>query len=191
MAYRLPIQMLLVSMLCITGYTTHAAEVYKWTGADGSTHYSQTPPVTRPASIEKLSISVHTPEAVEATGLQTTLEVAKQLEVSRLERERLRLERRKAHLEKQKLLAEQAAREQRQAERGPVYYLPVIQRPHRPHKPFHHKPHPHRPHPFKPGHGHQHEAHPVTIPQKPGNHRPVRPGGKQNIRQARVELPRR
>ncbi len=197
MAYRLlPIQLLLFSLLWCMAFTAIGAEVYKWIGADGTTHYSETLPVTQPVSIKKISIRVPTADPVGQPAIQETLEVAKQLETSRLKRERLRLDKKMALIERQRILAEQAAREEsRVSATGPVYYLPVnrLYRPHKlhPHKQFHHRPHTNRPHPRRSAHGRQHVSHPVTIPAKPRNHRSTGPRGKLGIKQARMELPRR
>jgi len=197
MAYRLlPIQLLLFKLLWCIAFTAIGADVYKWIGADGTTHYSETLPVTQPVSIKKISIRVHTADPIGQPAIEETLEVAKQLETSRLKRERLRLDKKMALIDRQRILAEQAAREEsRLSATGPVYYLPVnrLHRPHKlhPHKQFHHRPHTNRPHPYRSGHGHQHKSHSLTMSARPRNHRTTGPRGKQGIKQVRMELPRR
>ena len=168
----IPLQTAILSILLVLMNPAAAIEVYKWVDVKGATHYGQTPPVTPPASIKKVTLSVHKPQTTEQSGVQAMLDVAKQLEISRLERERFRLEKKKIHIEKLKLLqAEQAAQNESRLSYGrPVYYSPRYRPPHRPHKPHPYKPH--RPH-----------------PHKPGVHAPGRPSGMHNANHARMSLP--
>lgn len=77
-----------------TGVVT-AAEIYKWVGSDGLTHYSETLPASELASVEVLDIATKSPSTVTSRKVQSMLDVARSLETSRLERERQRLEQRK------------------------------------------------------------------------------------------------
>jgi len=174
-----PIQIILLSTLLV--FTNPAAaieEVYKWIDKEGITHYGQTPPVTQPASIEKVILAKHNPEPVEQANLQQTLDVAKQLETSRLERARFRLERKKAHTEKLKALQAQqtAYNESRRYYGYSSYYPPYYGRPHKPY-------HPAKPH--KPGLSH----HQTGSSHRPGSHTPGSPSGMHSASAAHSSSP--
>jgi len=119
------------------GSAAHAAEIYKWTGADGVTHYAAAPPEADLAGLEVLEVTAATPAVTPVANYQTVLDVAGSIEASRLARERARLEREKLRLQERRLAAQQAYREDRDTGDG-VYYLPYY-RYHRPYKP--HGPH--------------------------------------------------
>lgn len=166
------LQAVLFSMLLVLVNPTSAIDVYKWVDVKGGIHYSQIPPDNQPAGIKKVTLPVTRPEPVEQASLQQTLDIARQLEISRLERERLRLEKRKVHIKRlQALQAEQASRGDSRLSYGvPIYYRPFFGYPHKPH---HHRPHPykpHKPHPYKPRPGHTQGVQPVTSPPRPGMH---------------------
>lgn len=150
-----PIYLILFSVLLVfTGPAAAIEEVYKWVDTEGATHYGQTPPAVQPASIEKVLLAAHNPDTITQPDIQATLAVAKQLEISRLERERFRLEKKKVQIEQLKALqAEQTAYTESRRYYGyssSAYYPPYYGRPHRPHQP--HKPY--QPNPHKPNLSH-------------------------------------
>jgi len=118
------------------GGAAHAAEIYKWSGADGVTHYAAAPPEADLAGLEVLEVAA-APAVAPAANYQALLDVAGSIEASRLARERVRLEREQLRLQERRLAAQQAYREDQDAGEG-VYYLPYY-RYHRPYKP--HGPH--------------------------------------------------
>ena len=112
-------------------------EVYKWIGADGVTYYSESQPDLPDAVVEMLELLPQAAPEPDAPGYRAALEVARDIEASRLQRERLRLERQKLRFEQ----AQATARAQR--EEAPVrHYYPLY--------PYHYR-YPHKP-PGKPGH---------------------------------------
>lgn len=75
-------------------FAASALEVYKWTDDDGVVHYSESRPRTKAgdiASLETFQIdNEHPPGDASASDYQSMLDVAEQLEQSRLARERAR-----------------------------------------------------------------------------------------------------
>ena len=94
------------------------AEIYKWVGPDGVTHYSEAAPGTQSRPVETLEFADVAPPPGAAADYQAVLEVANDLEAGRLERERLRLERQKLRQEQ----AQAAARDRRQDADSTGYY---------------------------------------------------------------------
>ncbi len=114
------------SLACVLGVGTlsmsavAATEVYKWVGTDGVTHYSETAPRLQPGELQTLELTDVAPPTVPAAGYQSALEVARDIQAGRLERERVRLERERLRLER----AQADAREEpRYAETN--RYIPV------------------------------------------------------------------
>jgi hypothetical protein len=95
-----------------------ASEIYKWIGTDGVTHYSESAPASESRTVETVEFPDVEPPSAAAPGYREALDVAKDIEAGRLERERLRLERQKLRQEQ----AQAAARDQREAAEGPRYY---------------------------------------------------------------------
>jgi len=95
-----------------------AAEIYKWIGPDGVTHYSEAAPGPELPVVETLELAdvAYPPPA--APDYRRVLEVAKHLEAGRLERERLRLERQRLRQQQ----AQAAARDQREYAERTRYY---------------------------------------------------------------------
>jgi len=140
-----PLQVVMLSLLLILANPAAAIEeVYKWVDTEGATHYGQTPPEIQPARIETVTLAAHNPDTSAQPDIQATLDVAKQLEISRLQRERFRLEKKKAQTEK--LKAQQTAYNDSTRYYGGYgygYYRPNHGRPHKPHHPSRpHKPYP-------------------------------------------------
>lgn len=120
--------------------TAAAVDVYKWTGHDGTTHFSEKPPGSDIASLEVLQITGIPPsvDTVPApASYQQTLELARRLQADRLAREQLRLEREELRLRKR-----EAWLEENYSEVAPAaaYYLPYYGYPQRPFPPGH-RPH--------------------------------------------------
>ncbi len=160
----IPLQTALLSMLLMLMNPAAAIEeVYKWVDTEGATHYGQTPPDILPASLEKVILAEHNPIPTEPSNIQATLDVAKQLEISRLERERFRLEKKKANTEKLKALqAQQTAYNENRRYYGGYssYYPPYYGRPHKPQ------------HPIKPPHRPNLSHHQPESSHRPGTHAP-------------------
>lgn len=96
--------------------TSAGAEIYKWVGPDGVTHYSEAAPGTPSPPVETLEFAdVASPPG---SDYRAVLEVARELEAGRLERERLRLE-------QQKLRQEQAAARDRRQDGETTRYHPI------------------------------------------------------------------
>lgn len=113
-------RLLQISILgvCLGGSAVTAGEIYKWTGADGVTHYSESAPALPGGGVETLQLVPGGAPAQPAAGYQSALEVARDIESGRLQRERLRLERQKLRFEQ----AQAAAREQREEAQDRRYY---------------------------------------------------------------------
>jgi hypothetical protein len=106
----------LVISSALASAATAGAEIYKWVGPDGVTHYSEAAPGTPSPPIETLEFAdVASPPAAD---YQAVLDVANDLEAGRLERERLRLERQRLREEQ----AQAAARDRRQYDESTRYY---------------------------------------------------------------------
>jgi hypothetical protein len=124
--------------------TAGAAKVYKWLGSDGVTYYSETAPGSRPGEVE--TIELVEPDLVQAPApdYQSVLEVARDIEASRLERERMRLEQQKLRLEQARSMARSDREYPESRSYFPIYpyYLRKHPRPHQ----FRRGP---RPHPYR------------------------------------------
>lgn len=146
-----------------------AGEIYTWVDANGVTHYSETPPPgLGEGGVGRLAIPQGPSVAPSVGGdsdYRSMLEVARELEASRLAREDARLRQENARLRQQ--LQEEASRldyggepDERYAYPVP-YYLPYLS--HRPlpgHPPVHRPPH------FPPDGGrHVRPGHPRNLPQ--------------------------
>ncbi len=171
---------LLSILLVLMNPASAIEEVYKWVDTDGATHYGETPPAIHPASIQKVTLAEHNPETITPPNIQATLDVAKQLEISRLERERFRLEKKKANTEKLRALqAQQTAYNGNRRYYGggySSYYPPYYGRPHRPYHPI--KPH-------KPGLSH----HQAESSHRPGPSTPGRSSGMHSASAAHSSSP--
>jgi hypothetical protein len=86
---------LAVINVLVFGMPATAGEVYKWVDADGITHFGESPPASAAGEVEVIEMAVIEPVTQPTRDYQSTLDVAKSIEESRLERERLRLEQRK------------------------------------------------------------------------------------------------
>ena len=137
------------------------AEIYKWVGPDGVTHYGEAAPEMQSPPVETLEFADVASTPAAAADYQAVLEVARELEAGRLERERLRLEQQKLRREQ----AQAAARERRQYDESSRYY-PVY--------PYYH-PYVRR-HPGPPGYP---RHRPVPTPYEYRDHRYPPRGGVQ------------
>lgn len=114
-------------LLSATVPASFAADVsvYKWTDAEGVTHYAQTPPGDRSADQIHLDVA-STPQAQGTTDYRTILDQANDLERARLQREATR----RQQLEAQRQIETQASSEAPPAdiEQAPPQplYLPVL-----------------------------------------------------------------
>lgn len=123
-----------------------AEPIYKWEGADGSMHYSESPPAAETGlEYQVLELSPPPASAPTPTGdYRAVIEVADSLQSARLQREQLRLQREQAALEQERL-RQQARQDADQAD-GAATWL-VFPRHFRPHQgPGRHlQPHPGQP----------------------------------------------
>lgn len=117
---------------------------YKWTDADGVTHYGEAPPADHAArriDLERI------PAPVEAVDYYSILKQAQRMERQRLERERQRAAQQEARLHAERTAAQQAAAlaaaefYQQQAQQPPLIYAPRLH----PHKRHHRSPRHRRP----------------------------------------------
>lgn len=99
-----PWSSVVISVALLFTATAGGDQVYRWVGADGATHFSETRPDIDPAGVKILEV---VPEArrlsPSSADYQSVLDVAKAIESSRLERERLRLEKKKLLLQNRQL----------------------------------------------------------------------------------------
>jgi hypothetical protein len=78
-------------------------QIYRWVGADGETHFSETPPDAGPANVEILEVVPAGRVPPPVRDYRSALEVARDIESSRLERQRLRLEKKRLMLHNRQL----------------------------------------------------------------------------------------
>jgi len=140
---------LLFAGLLMAGFS-HAADIYKWVGDDGVTHFSEVPPESGMASLEVLEVVPKEAAPADSKSYQSVLDVAKSIEDSRLERERLRLERDRLMLQKKQA---RQARDDIDYDDHRVYY-PVYNRyPYRPYvRPYYRRHHGYPVSPYRYGH---------------------------------------
>ena len=98
-----PLSIVFFSAAVLFTATTSGDQIYRWVGADGATHFSETPPDVDPASVEILEVVPAGRLSPPSRDYQSVLDVAKDIEASRLERERLRLEKKKLLLQERQL----------------------------------------------------------------------------------------
>lgn len=97
----------LAVVLCWLPVVPAAEPIYKWEGADGSTHYSHSPPAADAGvDYDVLELGPATAQPHVEGDYRSILDAANSLQAARLERERLRLERERAALERQRLRQE-------------------------------------------------------------------------------------
>jgi hypothetical protein len=140
-----------------------ATTVYKWVDAEGSTHYSEAPPVAAFSSVEIMELVPVASPGSERPDYRSTLEIANSMQADRLARERLRLE----QLQLQQAIAaeqkRQYASQQEVTSGGPYYGYPYF--PYAPLPPY---PGPRPPY-LPPGGGHfppMYPAGPGAIPKR-------------------------
>lgn len=98
-----PLSIAFFSAAVLFTATTSSDQIYRWVGADGATHFSETPPDVDPASVEILEVVTAGRLSPPSRDYQSVLDVAKDIEASRLERERLRFEKKKLLLQSRQL----------------------------------------------------------------------------------------
>jgi len=156
----IPSSMFFISAALLFSVTASGEQIYRWVGADGARHFSETPPDVDPASVEILEVVPAGRLSAASRDYQSVLAVAKDIESSRLEREHLRLEKKKLLLQSRQL---------RQSEMIPqdydddytgvrLFYSPYYRYPPKPHRRHYHRspvnPKPYSPHRYsRPGHG--------------------------------------
>lgn len=141
-----------ISVTLLFTATAGGEQIYRWVGADGATHFSETPPDIDPAGVEILEVVPGArPLSPPSADYQSVLDVAKAIESSRLERERLRLEKKKLLLQNRQLRqSAMIPQEYEDDYRGVrLYYSPYYRYPprhprrrHYYHRPVNPQPHP-------------------------------------------------
>jgi hypothetical protein len=153
--------------------TAAAVDVYKWTGEDGTTHFSQAPPRSDTGSLEVVEITWIPPSpdaALAPASYQRALELALRLQADRLAREQLRLEREALRLKKR------AARlEEKPGDAAPAaaWYLPYYRYPRQRPFPPGHRPHRSTDKTWRPGQGHDHGSARSGRPQQHYRRQPL------------------
>ena len=136
---RILLAIICIPLLVLLSARVSGAEVFKWVGPAGITHYAEAPPEADLASLEILDVVIAEPAQSVVADYQSVLAVASSIESSRLERERVRLEREKLSLQERQLQQSQLlAEEQYYGSYSGGYYLPYRRYRH----PV--KPHPHK-----------------------------------------------
>ena len=155
-----PLSIVFISTALLFTLTASGEQIYRWVGADGATHFSETPPDVDPASVEILEVVPGGRLSPPSRGYQSVLDVAKDIESSRLERERLRLEKKKLLLQSRQLRqSEMIPQEYDDDYRGVrLYYSPYYRYPPKPHRRHFYRrpvnPEPYSSHHYgRPGHG--------------------------------------
>lgn len=106
-------------------YRPVSADIYKWTSRDGVVHYSESAPDTLSEKASQFDLASIPLMTVSLPAYQATLELARVLENSRLEREKMRMQK-----QRNRSYARSAELESKLIQRGsdyryPVYYPPV------------------------------------------------------------------
>jgi hypothetical protein len=131
-----PLSIVFISAAILFTATASGDQIYRWVGADGTTHFSETPPDADPASVEILEVVPQDRVSPPSRDYRSILDVAKDIESSRLERERLRLEKKKLLLQNRQLrqsaMIPQAYDDDYTGVR--LYYSPYYRYPPKPHR---------------------------------------------------------
>ena len=147
--------MAFISAAILFTATASGDQIYRWVGADGTTHFSETPPDADPASVEILEVVSQGRVSPPSRNYRAVLDVAKDIESSRLERERLRLEKKKLLLQNRQLRQSAMISQAYDDDyRGvSLYYSPYYRFPLKPHRRHHYR-RPMNPEPYaSPGYG--------------------------------------
>jgi len=155
-----PLSIVVISTALLCTVTASGDQIYRWAGADGATHFSETPPDVDPASVEILEVVPGGRSSPPSRDYQSVLDVAKDIESSRLERERLRLENKRLLLQSRQLRqSAMIPQEYDDDYRGVrLYYSPYYRYPPKSHRRHHYR-RPVNPGPYssqrygRPGHG--------------------------------------
>ncbi len=136
---------IVIASLAVTG-VAHAQEIYKWKNQDGTTHYSERPPLSELSSVEMFEVQLQEPVGLKPDdSYRSALELANSLQAGRLEREKLRLEKeRLAQQNRQVQLDAQRYNETYRSQNYNDYSYYYPYRPRHPRPPHHGKPHPPR-----------------------------------------------
>ncbi len=147
--------------LMLPGATTSAEQIYRWVGSDGATYFSETPPAAASGEVEILDVTSEQQSNPPSTDYRSALAVAKDIESSRLERERLRLEKEQLRRQNEQLRQSQPTASGYQDNSRGVYYTPYGYYPpkqwrrHHYHRPRYPEPYG-RPHQVRPPQGRVH-----------------------------------
>ena len=161
---------IILSVLVALPLTAHASEqVYTWVDDKGTTHFSESPPVTTTPDVELLEIlpaSGAGPDTATDDSFYSVINQAERMQTRRLENEKLAAQKKQADAQASKARAEAQAALQNAYYNENVSYYPVY-----PYYPRYrsHPGHGHRPghlpaYGNRPGHG-----------NRPGNSRPSNP----------------
>ena len=155
-----PLNIFFIGAALLFTATASGEQIYRWLGADGATHFSETPPDVDPASVEILEVVPAGRLSPSSRDYQSVLDVAKDIEASRLERERLRLEKKKLLLQERQLQQSAMIPQEYDDDYGGVrlYYSPYYRYPPKPYRRHYYRrpvnPEPYSSHRYgRPGHG--------------------------------------
>ena len=148
-----PATIILLGTAMLASVAASGAEIYKWVGPDGVTHFTETAPPAELPGVQVLEVTEAGAAGAPARDYRSMLAVAKDIEASRLARERLRLEKQKLRLQ-----ARQARQQYSDGYADTRVYYPLYsgypRRPHmrRYHHPLRPVPAPHQRHGFRTRH---------------------------------------
>jgi hypothetical protein len=141
-------ELMLAAGVCCIGAiapsATAAAEIYKCVSGDGLTYYTESPPEGRDCQLLTLEPLQEVPSVASDPAYQSALEVAREIEASRLERERVRLERERLRLEREQAESERPREYVQEPRYYPVYPWYSGKHPHAGHFGHERKRPPHR-----------------------------------------------
>ena len=155
-----PLSIVMVAAAILSTSTASGEQIYRWIGADGETHFSEPPPDADPDRVEILEVVPAGRVSSPGRDYQSALAVARDIESSRLERERLRLEKKRLALQDRQLReSSMIPQEYDDDYRGVrIFYSPFYRHSSIPHR-RRHIPRPVHPRPYSsnrwsyPGHG--------------------------------------
>jgi len=133
--------MFFISAALLFSVTASGEQIYRWVGADGVTHFSETQPDVDPSSVEILEVVPAGRLSAAPRDYRSVLDVAKDIESSRLERERLRLEKKKLLLQSRQLRHSEMIPQYYDDDYSGVrlFYSPYYRYPPKPHRRHYHR----------------------------------------------------
>jgi len=159
-----PLSIVFFGAAILFAATASGEQIYRWVGADGETHFSENPPDADPVAVEILEVVPAAQGPPPSLDYRSALDVARDIESSRLERERLRLEKKRLLLQNRQLReSAMISQEYDDDYRGVrLFYSPFYRHSPKPHR-RHHIRRPVHPRPYSsPRWGHPGYGRPTT-----------------------------